>query len=101
MSDCEQPCEDCTCGEEEETEPESETPSLDLLEQLQALSGLRGQEDTERISIDRDNAGLYAFSDIELKTMREGKEVATNPLEWSHQEIALIASQVVGNKLDV
>ena len=100
MPDCEQSCEDCNCGVGEKADAESETPNLDLLEQLNALQGMRQSEDTQKISIDRDNADLYAFSDIGLRQMREGND-AENPLDWSTPEIQLVALQIVGNKLDV
>ena len=102
MTDCEQqPCEDCSCGVGEKKDAESETPNLDLLEQLNALQGIRQPEKEDgKISIDRDNADLYAFSDIGLRQLREGKDT-DNPLDWSAPEIQLVALQIVGNKLDV
>ena len=101
MPDCEQPCEKCNCGVGEKADAESETPNLDLLEQLNALQGIRQPEDTGKISIDRENADLYAFSDIGLRQMREGNDTDSNPLDWSAPEIQLVALQIVGDKLNV
>ena len=99
-------CEDCSCGVkgsgDKEPDAESETPNLDLLEQLNALQGMRQPEpDAGKISIDRDNADLYAFSDIGLRQMREGNDADANPLDWSTPEIQLVALQIVGDKLNV
>jgi hypothetical protein len=91
---------DCDCGPGEEVA----TPNLDLLNELNALQGMREPEKEEaagKISIDRDNADLYAFSDIGLRQLREGKDADNNPLDWSTPEIQLVALQIVGNKLDV
>jgi hypothetical protein len=87
-------CKDCDCAE-------SETPNLDLLEQLQGFV-LRAPEEEGSLSIDRDNADLYAFSNVQLKTLRTGKEAdQISPIEWSHSDVQNIARQIVGKRLDV
>lgn len=109
---CEEPCEDCNCDqneEEEETQPEIPT-AKDILSELNKMGLVQRPtqpepeaDDNRLISIDTDNADLYAFSSQEFINMRQRKDAVegTNPLDWSNQEITNIARQVVGNKLDV
>jgi hypothetical protein len=114
MGVCDKKCDNCQCPTPEThtcdnecgccSDEEVKTPNLDILNELNALQGMREPETEEaagKISIDRENADLYAFSDISLKTLREGKDAEINPLDWSNREIIRAAGEVVGNKLNV